>query len=65
MKNAVFWDVTPCGACREATRSHITEDGILHSHYREYLTYYKVRVSFISSVFKDATSVVLRCNYTE
>jgi hypothetical protein len=29
VKNAVFWDVTPCGW------RHIPEDGILHSHRRE------------------------------
>jgi hypothetical protein len=58
MKNAVFWDVIPCGlpifvtlmmeAIRsyettiltKATRSHIPEDGILHSHRNENLKSY-------------------------
>jgi hypothetical protein len=33
MKNAVFWDVAPCGC-------HISEDGILHRHLRENLKSY-------------------------
>jgi hypothetical protein len=42
MKNAVFWNVTPCGSCRNrcssktlvltrATWHNIPEDGVLHS----------------------------------
>jgi hypothetical protein len=42
LKNAVLWDVTPCGSCRNRhfqgmsvltnpTRRNIPEDGILHS----------------------------------
>jgi hypothetical protein len=31
MKNAVFWDVTPCGCCR-TTWQHIPEDIILYTH---------------------------------
>jgi hypothetical protein len=41
MKNVVFWDVTPCGSCKNrrfggkyvfkgATRRNIQEDGIHH-----------------------------------
>jgi hypothetical protein len=74
VKNAVFWDVTPCGCCKiqsfglkyrldhqgeriseletklavtnetsvltRATRRHVSEDGILHSHRRENLKSY-------------------------
>jgi hypothetical protein len=34
VKNVVFWDVTPCGSCKNlkltrATRHNIPEDGIL------------------------------------
>jgi hypothetical protein len=32
----VFWDVTPCGSCKN---HHIPEDTILHSHRRENLKY--------------------------
>jgi hypothetical protein len=35
MKNGVFWNVTPCGSCK-----NITEDAILHSHRREKLKSY-------------------------
>jgi hypothetical protein len=34
MKNAVFWDVTPCCSCKvltSATPDNIPEDGILQS----------------------------------
>jgi hypothetical protein len=34
MKNAVFWDVTKCGSCKnltKATQRNIPEDDILHS----------------------------------
>jgi hypothetical protein len=52
-KNAVFWDVTPCGSrttrrlggmsvLRRATRRNIPDDGILHSHHRENLKSYIV-----------------------
>jgi hypothetical protein len=41
--NAVFWDVTPSGACKNrTTRRHIPEDGIIHSHRRENLKSYMV-----------------------
>jgi hypothetical protein len=50
-KNAVFWDVRPCGSCKNrrysetsvltrAIRRNIPEDGILHSHLRENLKSY-------------------------
>jgi hypothetical protein len=39
MKNGVFWDVTPCGSCKNQQRN-IPEDGILHSHCRENLRAY-------------------------
>jgi hypothetical protein len=32
MKNSIFWDVTPCGSCKNltrATRHNIPEDAIL------------------------------------
>jgi hypothetical protein len=43
IRNAVFWDVTPCGTCKKrrfggtykTTRRTIPEDGILHGHRRE------------------------------
>jgi hypothetical protein len=38
LKNGVFWDVTPCGSCKN--RRNIPEDTILHSHGRENLKYY-------------------------
>jgi hypothetical protein len=31
MKKAVFWDVTPCGACK----NHVSEDVSLHSSGRK------------------------------
>jgi hypothetical protein len=34
-KNNIFCYVTPCESCKRATRRHIQEDGILHSHRRE------------------------------
>jgi hypothetical protein len=34
LKNAVFWDVTPCDPC------NIPKDDILHSHHRENLKSY-------------------------
>jgi hypothetical protein len=40
MKNAVFWDVTPCDSCKNhtrATRLNIPRVGILHSHRHENL----------------------------
>jgi hypothetical protein len=45
MKNGVFWDVTPCGSCKNrrfggATWCNVTEDTILHSHRRENLKSY-------------------------
>jgi hypothetical protein len=51
LKNAVFWDVTPCSSCKTRRSSetsvltsaklrNITEDGILHSHRRENLKSY-------------------------
>jgi hypothetical protein len=43
MKNDIFWDVTPCGSCKNltrATRYHIPEDDIFHSHHRENLKSY-------------------------
>jgi hypothetical protein len=46
MKNAVFWDVTPCGSCKNwclggtQRRRNIQEDGVLHSHCRKNLKTY-------------------------
>jgi hypothetical protein len=48
LKNAVFWDVKPCGFCKNrrfggmsvltiSTRLNISEDGIFLSHYHENL----------------------------
>jgi hypothetical protein len=43
-KNGIFWDVMPCGSCKNlltrATWHNIPEDGILHSHRREKLKSY-------------------------
>jgi hypothetical protein len=38
LKNGVFWDVMPCGSCKNLTRAirhNISEDAILHSHHCE------------------------------
>jgi hypothetical protein len=40
VKNGVFWDVTPCGACKN--RRNIPEDAIVHSYRRENLKSYTV-----------------------
>jgi hypothetical protein len=43
MKNAVCWDITPCGSVlTRATRRNIPEDAIPHSHCRENLKPYIV-----------------------
>jgi hypothetical protein len=42
LKNAIFWDVMPCGWATRATRLNIPEDGILHSHCRENQILYSV-----------------------
>jgi hypothetical protein len=39
VKNGVFWDVTPCGTCK-----NIPEDTFLHSHRRENLKSYKTHL---------------------
>jgi hypothetical protein len=43
VKNGVFWDVTPCGSCK-----NIPEDTILHSYRRENLQSYETSVFKIS-----------------
>jgi hypothetical protein len=53
MKNAVFWDVTPCSFCKNrlfegmsvltrATQLNISEDYFLPSHLRENVKSYKI-----------------------
>jgi hypothetical protein len=56
MKNAIFWDVTPCGSCKNrrfggtsvltrATWRNIPEDGILNSHHCGNLKSYQEQLS--------------------
>jgi hypothetical protein len=49
-KNAVFWDVAPCGSCKDRrfggpSRCHIPEDGVLHTHRNENLKSYNETTS--------------------
>jgi hypothetical protein len=58
MKNAVFWDITPCGSCvnrrfggtsvyTRSTQRHISEDGILQRQEQDYIKLQiKVQQSF-------------------
>jgi hypothetical protein len=49
MKNAILWDMMPCGSCKSlttATWCRIPEDGILHSHHSENLRFDIVIVMF-------------------
>jgi hypothetical protein len=46
MENAVFWDVTTCGSCKNLTRFFLRflqepQNGILHSYRRENLKFYE------------------------
>jgi hypothetical protein len=74
LKNAIFWDIMPCGTCKNqrfkgmsvltrATRRNILEDGILHSHHHENLESYKIQIDY-PQLFHLHMYVTLRKGFT-
>jgi hypothetical protein len=73
MKNVVFWDVAPCKSSVNrhfdgtsvdtiCTRRHNPEDGILQSHRRENLKFYKAYEN-LSLIYRSSDVIVITSLY--